>query len=371
MLVISETQNKVEREIIKASELNKKIYLLGGGSGASLMYKLLFMNGNRNIEPEAFVLNDSYYDCNSISEIHGRPVIPLRDLDFKDNTVVLVLGYTHYDYYDSKINLDGFSGTFIEADVMALMDKTGSGAILDYHYYKKEEDNFQKLSEMLADEMSRKTLEKYISQRINGIIGFVDSVRDTKQYFDLPAIDYTKIKGFVDCGAFDGDTYKGFLDSYRSKTEKEYLGRAWLIEPNPENIKKILANCGDDSRIEIIKRGAWKDDELLKFFGNGQAGSFATEVGELLSVGAIDDMIDGEINFIKMDIEGAEYSALLGAAESIRKWHPMLAICVYHKRDDLLKIPQLILSMYNKYKLYLRIYHRHASELVLYAIPEE
>lgn len=73
---------------------------------------------------------------------------------------------------------------------------------------------------------------------------------------------------------------------------------------------------------------------------------------------------------IKMDIEGSEMNALKGAEISITKYHPILAVCVYHKKEDLITIPQYIKSLYAGYKLYLRAYSRYCRELVLYAIPD-
>ena len=71
---------------------------------------------------------------------------------------------------------------------------------------------------------------------------------------------------------------------------------------------------------------------------------------------------------IKMDIEGAELDALRGAEGTISKYKPLLAICVYHKRDDLLTIPEYIKSIVPEYRLFLRAYERTTTELVLYAV---
>ena len=71
---------------------------------------------------------------------------------------------------------------------------------------------------------------------------------------------------------------------------------------------------------------------------------------------------------IKMDIEGAELDALYGAKNTIRKYKPLLAICVYHKREDMLTIPQYIKSIVPEYRFFLRAYEKTATELVLYAV---
>ena len=74
------------------------------------------------------------------------------------------------------------------------------------------------------------------------------------------------------------------------------------------------------------------------------------------------------IDFIKMDIEGSEVPALIGATATIRKCKPKLAVCVYHKWDDLLVIPQLIHSIRNDYRYYLDCTTGFGGEAILYCI---
>jgi hypothetical protein len=63
-----------------------------------------------------------------------------------------------------------------------------------------------------------------------------------------------------------------------------------------------------------------------------------------------------------MDVEGAELAAIDGAGYTIRTYKPKLAISVYHKKEDLITIPQKILSLVPDYKLYLRIHLPFTSE---------
>ena len=69
-----------------------------------------------------------------------------------------------------------------------------------------------------------------------------------------------------------------------------------------------------------------------------------------------------------MDIEGSEYEALLGAKDTIYSSKPNLAICLYHKPNDLYEIPLLINSWNLGYKFYLRMHSYSAFDLVLYAV---
>lgn len=78
---------------------------------------------------------------------------------------------------------------------------------------------------------------------------------------------------------------------------------------------------------------------------------------------------DSELpTFIKFDIEGAENEALIGSTDIIRRRKPKLAICAYHKIDDIYKLPRTIIGIRNDYKFALRQHVYGRSEMVLYAI---
>lgn len=69
-----------------------------------------------------------------------------------------------------------------------------------------------------------------------------------------------------------------------------------------------------------------------------------------------------------MDIEGAELKALEGAKKTIQKYKPTLAVCVYHRNEDILEIPQYIKSLVSEYKFFLRHHNYGGTETVLYAV---
>jgi hypothetical protein len=71
-----------------------------------------------------------------------------------------------------------------------------------------------------------------------------------------------------------------------------------------------------------------------------------------------------------MDIEGAEYGALLGGRKVIERDQPILAICVYHTQNDIWRIPLLVQQMLSRHKLYLRAYEGDGFQTVLYAVPQ-
>lgn len=87
-----------------------------------------------------------------------------------------------------------------------------------------------------------------------------------------------------------------------------------------------------------------------------------------MEVDALDNLVKEKVTFIKLDIEGAEKEALEGAAGIIRRDRPRLAVCIYHKPEDILAIPEIILRMREDYRFYLRQYSIGFAETVLYAL---
>lgn len=76
-----------------------------------------------------------------------------------------------------------------------------------------------------------------------------------------------------------------------------------------------------------------------------------------------------KIDFIKLDIEGAEKAALEGCKKVIEKHHPKLAICIYHKPNDIFEIFKLIQSFNVAYKFYLKLNSSSFHEFVLFCMP--
>jgi hypothetical protein len=85
---------------------------------------------------------------------------------------------------------------------------------------------------------------------------------------------------------------------------------------------------------------------------------------------SIDHLLaDWDVTFIKMDVEGSELRALHGAEHTIISKRPRLAICVYHKPEDLITIPQYIRSLLPEARFYLRSHTYGIVDKVLYVIP--
>lgn len=193
-------------------------------------------------------------------------------------------------------------------------------------------------------------------------------VGDHPQYFAPEIVHPGENEIFVDGGSLDGGDSLNFI-RWCGGTYKAIC----VFEPDEENCKTLSHLMKQCHHVEIFKEGPWNDEEKLHFITGKKENSTISDMGNTtIKVTSIDKKLkERKPTFIKMDIEGSEMEALFGAAETIRKWKPKLAICVYHKSGDILDIPQKILELNSEYKLYLRHYSYVDTETVLYAIKGE
>lgn len=181
---------------------------------------------------------------------------------------------------------------------------------------------------------------------------------------------------FLDCGACFGDTAVWAMDKVGDS------GTVVSFEPIENQVEVLKENVKRHSAVRktrvLVENAAVSDGNGYLLFDECWGGS---------PVGSSREAKDGKVrvskvkiddycrehnirpDYIKMDIEGAELSALSGAQETIQKLKPRLAICVYHKLiDDFMEIPSFIKSIVPSYKFYLKKSH-YVNETVLFAVP--
>lgn len=184
-----------------------------------------------------------------------------------------------------------------------------------------------------------------------------------KQYFDM--FSMRKDEVFIDAGGYNGNTMLEYVDW----TAGEYK-KIFVFEPMAEMVHLIKKKIKDRhiSRVEVRQNALWNKREKLCFI-EAEAGSHVGESGSNIIDGIdLDEVVNNEkVTFIKMDIEGSELNGLKGAKNTIINNKPRLAICIYHKPEDILEIPLYILGLVPEYKFYIRHYCSNMWETVLYA----
>lgn len=229
---------------------------------------------------------------------------------------------------------------------------------------------YRRTFELLEDEVSRKVFFDICYWRLVRQSHYlVDAfyLSENEQYFE----PFEKLGGqevFVDCGGWIGDSVDKFI---------QYTGayrKIFLYEADEENIRKAQNNLRKYDNIIYRSVGVGEKHENLKFNATGLSSSSFdcnNDEGGIVEVVPLDDDIQEEITFVKMDVEGMELSVLRGSVKHIQQDRPVLAVCLYHNPEDIYEIPLFIDSITNKYKYYIRHYTLHHGETVLYAVPQE
>lgn len=182
------------------------------------------------------------------------------------------------------------------------------------------------------------------------------------QYFD-DLVTFSDDEVFVDGGCFDLETAEFLMKKCKPK-------RIYAFEPDESNLKIITDKIEKNGykNIEIMKVGLWKENDKLFFNSSADCSHIVGEGDTCIDVVAMDKVINEKVTFIKMDIEGAELKALMGAKNIIKRDRPKLAICIYHKPEDITEIPAYIKSLVPEYHFYIRHHSFTNCETVLYAI---
>lgn len=236
---------------------------------------------------------------------------------------------------------------------------------------EKEKFKIEFVRYHLEDDESKRVYDNLIRYRQTNDAEYIKESFEQrhKQYFPGDDIfEKSEDEIFLDAGAYDGRTSFDFSEWVHGCYKKIYALEA------DETMFKVCKEFLKLKKLEnvVVKNcAAYSENQRLCFTQDYQTGSSSVcSNGESLVQGVkIDDVLCGEpVTYIKMDIEGAEMEALIGCKKSIEKYHPKLAISIYHKENDLWEIPFYLSKQYPFYKFYIRHYTDITTETILYAV---
>lgn len=231
--------------------------------------------------------------------------------------------------------------------------------------FVEHRERYEALFSRLADDASKLILSKLINFRLSSSLRYMDGFEDAqyRQYFE----DFLSLKEsgetFVDVGSYDGYTSLEFVrrcPSYES---------IHIFEPEPKNMEVVRERLGGLPRIKYHPFGLSDCRQTLRFKGEGSASHVSIDGHLKIEVAQLDDLVDEPVSFVKMDIEGGEPYAIGGAKRTIMESHPRLAISVYHRADDLRRIPEKVLGYREDYDVFLRHYTEGVTETVMFFLP--
>ncbi|HIQ28336.1 MAG TPA: FkbM family methyltransferase [Sulfurovum sp.] len=297
----------------------------------------------------------------------GKPIISIEDVPNNALVVVVVIGkpliaekrvkqfqFDSIDYYSF------FKYSNLPIKQIMFWD----GMIEDI---KNNFSKYQWVYNLLQDSTSQNQFYNIINFRLSYNLDYMrgfEAIED-KQYFEDFLNLNTEGEIFVDVGAYDGYTTEEFI-----RLSPQFK-KVFLFEPEEKNMTIAKKRLSKFNNIKFHTLGLSDAKETLQFDTSGSSSKISEKGDVVIHVDKLDDIVKEEVTFIKMDIEGAESQAIEGAKVTIGKYHPKLAISVYHKKDDFWKIPEQILKIRHDYTIYLRHYTEGISETIMFFIPRK
>lgn len=268
----------------------------------------------------------------------------------------------------AKTRKMGFSNIFVSID--SLLENDGSA--LELPKYRSNMVHIEKLKclgEFFKDEKSKqyfnvmmKTIEKG-----KALPDICKICTDESQYFlDCFAGSLDNMT-FLDAGAYTGDTLHELIEmGIRPRI-------VYCFEANKANFEVLQRNASKYGNAIAENYALWDKKEMLKMkWSNYNARISEEGTGEYIEATMIDDYFkDIHVDFVKMDIEGAERHALAGGWNVLRRDRPIMAISIYHGIEDIVDIPYMLIEHMEDYDFIIRHHSYSYSETVMYGVPRE
>ena len=238
-------------------------------------------------------------------------------------------------------------------------------------YYEDHRPGLEAAYALLEDETSRQVFASRIRALCTGNVGFLQ-VADYPQYF------HPLVRPQHGDVVMDGGVSAVIGEQQALLAAVGDTGRVFGFEPDPQGhaaAQRQLAALPGAGRYTLLQQGLWHEQTTVRFSpaGVGSHVSAGTEAGIAVQMTTVDAVAREyglqDVHFIKLDVEGSEDNAIRGAAETITRCTPRLAISVYHRLEDLYRIPQQLRAMVPEYRFHLGHHHPVLFETILYARP--
>ncbi|MBO5374517.1 MAG: FkbM family methyltransferase [Clostridia bacterium] len=292
----------------------------------------------------------------------------LSDYGIEYNDFIILLSFgTHLEDVMNKIYELDENYELYSPDVPVC-----DGQIFNESFFDKHIIELQNARNLFCDDKSKEIFDDIIRFKLTGRLEFLRSTESNEESCDK-LLALNSYNTYLDLGAYNGDTIRKFLNLCPNIKE------IYAFEPDFRNFKKLLAYAQNEKRAKInaFNYASWNEDSILNFSASGNrnssgAGTVSHQTKFIPVEAKRPDNIISRIDFIKYDVEGAEYNAILGSTGLITSCSPDLLISLYHKSEDLFELPLLINSISADYNLYLRrLPYIPAWDLNLYAIKKQ
>lgn len=322
----------------------------------------------------AEIFNPNY----EIKEYKNIPIVKLEE-NFDKNNIAVFADFSNSNYADWKKLMDYINNEkqgcyYYYSDIFYETGTALYAPTIDvfYEVHKKE---LNKAFNLMKNKTSKNCFMQRLAAIMKGRCGYLE-FNNEEEYF--PNDPFPNIKEgdlVIDVGI---SSYHPELLKYSELVGK--TGKVIGFEASPIEYEKIQKNFDYEKydNVEIVNLGLWDSETTLKISddigGSSVVYDFLDRKHECKLV-TLDSFVEKNnitrINYLKMDIEGAEPNALRGAVKTIKKFRPHLAICVYHEPAHLYSLINFIHSLDLYYDFYMCHHSTYLVETVMYAIPKK
>lgn len=324
----------------KLKQNDLPIILYGMGNGADMVIDEL---EKRCIHFDDIFASDKFVRGQFF---HDKKVLKYSDIIKKYKEFIIIMCFAVHD----EATLEHVKDLAEKHTLYAPNVPIVNDGIFTKEYIYKHDRDFDTAYSLLADEKSRKTYIDVLNFKVSGNTKYLFRSQSNKDEVYSSIFRINKNEVFVDIGAYNGDTVFEFLKACQCCYKKIYA-----FEPDKKNFAKLVLNTEALDNISLYNIGAWdKKDTLFFEEKQGRNSKLNSNGTEKICVDCIDSIIKEQPTIIKMDIEGSEERALIGASETIKSYQPSLYVCAYHRNSDMFTLPLLISTISDKYKFYFR-----------------
>lgn len=340
---------------------NKPILMYGMGNGAD---KILRVCESYGIEIADFFASDGFVRGHSF---HGKVVLSYSQAKEKYGSFIVLLSFASSlpDVLET-IHRIASENELYAPDVPVFGDQ-----LFHMDFFKQHERELDRVYDLWADQLSRDTFRAVIEYKLSGNIDFLASCESDEASVTRQLLCPEDIRCYADLGAYNGDTVKKLIPLAPP------LSRVIAMEPDRRNFRKLseyATTLSGTINISPLPLAAWDKHEMLSMDASGNRNANLSGQGKKtveVEADALDNVIgDCRPDYIKYDVEGSEYRALLGSRQTIATHRPRLLVSLYHRSEDLFILPQLLREIAPNYRFYLRkLPYIPAWDLNLYALP--
>ena len=341
--------------------------VFGTGAGGEAVAEALAALG---LKPEAFV--DSYRE----GRFRGARILgPEEAAAVGFETIVTASMYARE--MTAQLRGDGYEGPVLDGTVVC--DPRWSGHF-DETVYDDARDEISFARSLIQPE-SRAIFDAVLAHRRSLDPGDLPPPTPPYRHPEVPVLPGERI---FDGGAFDGETSLDYAEAVGSE------GRVHAFEPASENLERLreaVAQHPHGARVSVEPVGCWNRTGEIRLATDGAPSQFRVTTAEAnadgesapgteaIRVVALDEFAweqtAGRVDWIKLDVEGAEREALAGAKALLTERTPKLAICIYHRPSDLWELPILLKETVPGYRLHLGHHSQNLYDTVCYARPPD